>query len=126
MPFTYTRPRNFPFVLSTVMYSRSEYVNFAGGEPLIYPYIIDLVAFIAENKIKPIILTNGVALKPELLAELNLTPLAQSPAYTLSGGERRRAEVHNESAALQVVGDVAGRVGGDRLGQAGLRRARDE
>jgi lipopolysaccharide export system ATP-binding protein len=29
----------------------------------------------------------------ELLAELNLTPVAQSPAYTLSGGERRRAEI---------------------------------
>ena len=29
----------------------------------------------------------------ELLGELNLTPLAQSPAYTLSGGERRRAEI---------------------------------
>ncbi len=29
----------------------------------------------------------------ELLAELNLTPLAKSPAYTLSGGERRRAEI---------------------------------
>ncbi len=29
----------------------------------------------------------------ELLAELNLTPLAASPAYTLSGGERRRAEI---------------------------------
>jgi len=28
-----------------------------------------------------------------LLAELGLTPLAQSPAYTLSGGERRRAEI---------------------------------
>lgn len=28
-----------------------------------------------------------------LLAELSLTPLAQSPAYTLSGGERRRAEI---------------------------------
>jgi lipopolysaccharide export system ATP-binding protein len=28
-----------------------------------------------------------------LLAELNLTPLANSPAYTLSGGERRRAEI---------------------------------
>src|ERR1044071_8371382 len=27
----------------------------------------------------------------ELLAELNLTPLADAPAYTLSGGERRRA-----------------------------------
>jgi lipopolysaccharide export system ATP-binding protein len=29
----------------------------------------------------------------ELLAELGLTPLAKSPAYTLSGGERRRALV---------------------------------
>ena len=29
----------------------------------------------------------------ELLAELNLTPLAKSPAYVLSGGERRRAEI---------------------------------
>jgi lipopolysaccharide export system ATP-binding protein len=28
-----------------------------------------------------------------LLAELNLTPLARAPAYTLSGGERRRAEI---------------------------------
>jgi lipopolysaccharide export system ATP-binding protein len=28
-----------------------------------------------------------------LLAELNLTPLAQAPAYTLSGGERRRVEI---------------------------------
>jgi lipopolysaccharide export system ATP-binding protein len=29
----------------------------------------------------------------DLLAELNLTPLARAPAYTLSGGERRRAEI---------------------------------
>ncbi len=29
----------------------------------------------------------------QLLAELGLTPLAKSPAYTLSGGERRRAEI---------------------------------
>lgn len=29
----------------------------------------------------------------DLLAELNLTPLAQAPAYTLSGGERRRVEI---------------------------------
>jgi lipopolysaccharide export system ATP-binding protein len=30
---------------------------------------------------------------PELLAELGLTPLATAPAYTLSGGERRRVEI---------------------------------
>jgi lipopolysaccharide export system ATP-binding protein len=29
----------------------------------------------------------------ELLAELDLTPLARYPAYTLSGGERRRLEI---------------------------------
>ncbi len=29
----------------------------------------------------------------ELLAELSLTPLADAPAYTLSGGERRRVEI---------------------------------
>jgi lipopolysaccharide export system ATP-binding protein len=29
----------------------------------------------------------------ELLTELNLTPLAKAPAYTLSGGERRRVEI---------------------------------
>ncbi len=29
----------------------------------------------------------------ELLAELNLAPLADSPAHTLSGGERRRVEI---------------------------------
>ena len=29
----------------------------------------------------------------ELLNELNLTPLAKSPAHTLSGGERRRVEI---------------------------------
>ena len=29
----------------------------------------------------------------ELLGELGLTPLARSPAYTLSGGERRRVEI---------------------------------
>ena len=29
----------------------------------------------------------------DLLRELNLTPLAHAPAYTLSGGERRRAEI---------------------------------
>jgi lipopolysaccharide export system ATP-binding protein len=29
----------------------------------------------------------------ELLAELGLTPLADAPAYTLSGGERRRVEI---------------------------------
>src|SRR5215475_3878673 len=35
----------------------------------------------------------GLTVERELLAELNLTPLAHARAYTLSGGERRRAEI---------------------------------
>lgn len=31
--------------------------------------------------------------RTDLLAELGLTPLAKAPAYTLSGGERRRVEI---------------------------------
>ena len=45
-------------------------VSIAGGEPLIYPHIVELVKFIAEQGIKPIILTNGYALTPEKLHEL--------------------------------------------------------
>jgi pyruvate-formate lyase-activating enzyme len=51
-------------------------VSIAGGEPLIHPQIVDTVAFIAQNGIKPIILTNAMALTPELLRELKKAGLA--------------------------------------------------
>jgi pyruvate-formate lyase-activating enzyme len=51
-------------------------VSIAGGEPLIHPQILDIVAFIAENGIKPIILTNAVTLTPESLRELKKAGLA--------------------------------------------------
>jgi lipopolysaccharide export system ATP-binding protein len=52
-----------------------------------------------ENNILAILETLGLSAAERhdrlrsLLAELNLTPLAKAPAYTLSGGERRRAEI---------------------------------
>jgi lipopolysaccharide export system ATP-binding protein len=52
-----------------------------------------------EQNILSILETTGLkagerrARMKELLAELNLTPLAGSMAFTLSGGERRRAEI---------------------------------
>jgi MoaA/NifB/PqqE/SkfB family radical SAM enzyme len=51
-------------------------VSIAGGEPLIHPQITDIVAFIAEQGIKPIILTNALALTPEFLRELKKAGLA--------------------------------------------------
>lgn len=45
-------------------------MSIAGGEPLLHPQIIEIVAFIAENGIKPILLTNAVNLTPDVLHDL--------------------------------------------------------
>jgi hypothetical protein len=37
-------------------------ISIAGGEPLIHPNIMEIIAYIRELKIKPLILTNGVKL----------------------------------------------------------------
>ena len=51
-------------------------VSIAGGEPLIYPHIMEVVSYIAELKMKPIILTNALALTPEMLKELKKARLS--------------------------------------------------
>ncbi len=50
--------------------------SIAGGEPLIHPEIVELVAFIRAQGCKPVILTNAMALTPELLHELKQAGLA--------------------------------------------------
>jgi MoaA/NifB/PqqE/SkfB family radical SAM enzyme len=50
--------------------------SIAGGEPLIYPHIVELVAYIASKGVKPVILTNAMALNPELLHKLKKAGLA--------------------------------------------------
>jgi hypothetical protein len=50
--------------------------SIAGGEPLIHPNIIELVAYIASRGVKPVILTNARALNPQILKELKKAGLA--------------------------------------------------
>jgi len=50
--------------------------SIAGGEPLIYPHIVELVEYIASKGVKPVILTNAVALNPEILHKLKQAGLA--------------------------------------------------
>jgi organic radical activating enzyme len=45
-------------------------VSIAGGDPLIHPDIVEIVRMVAEDGLKPILNTNGVALTKELLKEL--------------------------------------------------------
>lgn len=51
---------------------KSDCISIAGGDPLLYPNIVELVAEIKARGIKPIINTNGKALTRELLHELKL------------------------------------------------------
>jgi MoaA/NifB/PqqE/SkfB family radical SAM enzyme len=49
---------------------RCDCISIAGGDPLLYPRIVDLVAEIHGRGLKAIVNTNGVALTEELLADL--------------------------------------------------------
>jgi len=49
---------------------RTDGISIAGGEPLIYPHIVDLVRYVASQGWKPIINSNGHALTPELVRDL--------------------------------------------------------
>ncbi len=49
---------------------RTDGVSIAGGEPLLYPQILELVRYVADQGWKPIIITNGTLLTPELIKDL--------------------------------------------------------
>lgn len=49
---------------------KTDGISIAGGEPLIYPHIVELVRHIASQGWKPILNSNGLALTPELVKEL--------------------------------------------------------
>jgi len=51
-------------------------VSIAGGEPLLHPDILHIVSFVAENGMKPIVLTNAQKLTPALLHDLKKAGLA--------------------------------------------------
>jgi hypothetical protein len=90
-------------------------VSIAGGEPLIHPQILDIIAFIAQNGIKPVILTNGQALTPELLRELKKAGLAGFTMHVDShqGRPQWRGKSEAEHNELrQHYADMIAEVGG--------------
>ncbi len=60
----------------------------SGGEPLLYPQIIETVSYISSLKIKPIILTNGENLTRPLIWQLKKAGLYQFIFHADSGQNR--------------------------------------
>jgi lipopolysaccharide export system ATP-binding protein len=76
------------------MYARARKgIGYLPQEPSIFRGLSVEQNIMAILETLPLSAAARAARLEELLGELNLTPLAKAPAYTLSGGERRRAEI---------------------------------
>ena len=51
-------------------YRKTDGVSLAGGDPLVHPDILEIVRLVAQDGLKPIINTNGMALTREFVREL--------------------------------------------------------
>ncbi len=89
--------------------------SIAGGEPLIHPQIVDLVALIASKGVKPIILSNGMALTPALLHDLKKAGLAGFTLHIDSHQNRPEWKNKNEkdhNQLRQQIADMVANEGG--------------
>ena len=76
-------------IADTANLTNCDYITIAGGEPLGYPYILEVVRFIHGMKIKPIIISNGLLLTPELALELKKAGLAKIHLHIDSAQDRK-------------------------------------
>lgn len=81
--------------------------SIAGGEPLIHPDIVELVAYMAMKGIKPVILSNGLALTPQLLHELKQAGLAGFTMHIDSHQNRPHWKGKNEKEHNQLRQHIA-------------------
>jgi hypothetical protein len=99
--------------------TRCDAMAIAGGEPLIYPNILDVVSFIAGRGIKPIIMTNGEALTPDLARALKRAGVAKYHFHVDSAQQRPGWKEKNEAemnGLRQHFADLLGKVGGAHCG----------
>jgi hypothetical protein len=90
-------------------------VHLAGGEPLIHPDIVEIVRFIHDHGLNPVIITNGQRLTKELLILLRDAGLAEMSFHIDSGQTRPGWTGKNEvelTALRQHYADLLWEVGG--------------
>jgi hypothetical protein len=97
----------------------SDRMAISGGEPLLYPQIVEVVKFIARQGMKPMILTNGRLLTKSLALELKKAGLAQFYFHVDSGQNRPNWEGKNEvelNELRQYFADLVWEIGGIQCG----------
>ena len=77
-------------------------ISISGGEPLIYPHIVEVVDFVSRNHLKPLIFTNGEKLTWELAVELKKAGVSQIFFHIDSGQKRPGWEGRSESDLNQL------------------------
>lgn len=75
-------------VLAIKESTNCDFITIAGGEPLIYPKITEVVKFISEQKLKPLIFTNGEKFTREMGLELKSAGLSKIHFHVDSGQDR--------------------------------------
>ncbi len=94
---------------------RSDCMSIAGGDPLVYPHIVELVRMVREMGWKPIINTNGVALTEPLLRELKRAGAFGFTFHIDTSQNRPRAKGWSETELNAVrlhYAEMLARVGG--------------
>jgi Radical SAM superfamily len=91
-------------------------ISIAGGEPLLHPDIVEIVAYIHEMGMKPLLLTNGRKLTREILVELKKAGLL-GVAFHIDKMQNRQPEWNHKTEVelntlrqhyVDLVHDVGG------------------
>ncbi len=73
---------------SLIKLTNCDCVAIAGGEPLGYPDLVEVVRYVSSKKLKPMVLTNGVLLTPEMALDLKKAGLSKIHFHIDSAQQR--------------------------------------
>lgn len=94
-------------------------ISIAGGEPLIYPRIVEVVEIIRRNGMDPVIFSNGRNFGPELAEDLRRAGLRQIFFHVDSGQDRPGWQGRSESGLNELrqrYADMVSGLGGVQCG----------
>jgi hypothetical protein len=96
-------------------YRKTDGVSIAGGDPLVHPEIVEIVRLVAQEGLKPILNTNGLALTNELLRDLKKAGVAGFTFHVDSKQHRPHWRDKNEielNALRLTFAEMLAEVGG--------------